>query len=260
MPHHTDDRLGDRAEPDPLLLFASEPEQAGAPPRVPEIPKEISKVTPPPEIDELRVRLDAAERALRESRKEVAALNREMANFVSAIKDIRPARPHRWAAAVGTAVAILIVAAAIGWLVTPSGAPPIVAAPAPEPEPIAEASDAPAPAPPPAPILQAAVATATPLLARDVIPKPQEIPLREPRKEYVGTLTVDAVPGGEVFINRKSVGKTPVRLTGLRAGSHLVWIERDGYRLWTRVVLVPADTVTHVNASLEAADPTTLSP
>ena len=78
---------------------------------------------------------------------------------------------------------------------------------------------------------------------------------------YVGTLSVDAVPGGgEVFINRKSVGKTPVRVTGLRAGSHLVWIEREGYRLWTRVVSVPADNVTRVSVALEADNTVAVRP
>jgi hypothetical protein len=71
-------------------------------------------------------------------------------------------------------------------------------------------------------------------------------------REYFGTLSVDAVPdGGEVFINRKSVGKTPALVTGLRAGSHLVWIERPGYRLWSRAVLVPADKVSRVSVALE---------
>ena len=37
-------------------------------------------------------------------------------------------------------------------------------------------------------------------------------------------------------------------LENLRAGSHLIWIERDGYRRWTRVVQVPADRVTRVSA------------
>ena len=38
--------------------------------------------------------------------------------------------------------------------------------------------------------------------------------------------------------NRKTVGSTPLRVEKLRAGSHLIWIERDGYRRWTRVVAV----------------------
>jgi hypothetical protein len=69
--------------------------------------------------------------------------------------------------------------------------------------------------------------------------------------KYVGTLAIDAEPGGDVFIDREPAGRTPVRLSNLRAGSHLVWISRDGYRRWTRVVQVPADRVTTLSAELE---------
>jgi hypothetical protein len=72
---------------------------------------------------------------------------------------------------------------------------------------------------------------------------------------FVGTLAIEAAPAGAaVYLNRERVGTTPLTLSGLRAGSHLVWIEREGYRRWTRVVLVPAHQVTKVNAELEALD------
>jgi hypothetical protein len=68
---------------------------------------------------------------------------------------------------------------------------------------------------------------------------------------YVGTLTIDASPPGEVFLNRKSVGHTPLRLDKLRAGSHLIWIQREGHRRWTRVVAVAADKISRVSAELD---------
>ena len=70
----------------------------------------------------------------------------------------------------------------------------------------------------------------------------------------MGTLTIDATPAGEVFINRQAAGRTPLRAENLRAGSHLIWIEREGYRRWTRVVAVPADRVTRVQADLDPLD------
>jgi hypothetical protein len=71
---------------------------------------------------------------------------------------------------------------------------------------------------------------------------------------YRGTLAVNADrPGAIVFLNRKSVGKAPVRIRNLRAGAHLVWVEHEGYRRWTRVVTVPAERVTRVSADLEPA-------
>jgi hypothetical protein len=68
---------------------------------------------------------------------------------------------------------------------------------------------------------------------------------------FVGTLTIDAEPAGEVFVNRRSAGRTPLRLDNLPAGSHLIWIEREGYRRWTRVVAVVADRVSRISASLD---------
>jgi hypothetical protein len=67
----------------------------------------------------------------------------------------------------------------------------------------------------------------------------------------MGTLSIDAAPAGNVFINRQPAGRTPLRAENLRAGSHLIWIERDGYRRWTRVVAVAADRVTRVTADLD---------
>jgi hypothetical protein len=73
---------------------------------------------------------------------------------------------------------------------------------------------------------------------------------------YKGTLTVNADrPGATVFVNRQNMGQAPVRIRNLRAGAHLVWIERDGYRRWTRVITVPAERVTRVSADLEPVGP-----
>lgn len=69
---------------------------------------------------------------------------------------------------------------------------------------------------------------------------------------YKGTLSVNADhPGAKVFVNRQIVGTAPVRVRNLRAGAHLVWVEREGYRRWTRVITVPAERVTRVSADLE---------
>ena len=54
-----------------------------------------------------------------------------------------------------------------------------------------------------------------------------------------------------MFLDRKYVGETPVQLTELRAGSHVVWIERDGYQRWTASVLVAADKQTQIAATLQ---------
>jgi hypothetical protein len=69
---------------------------------------------------------------------------------------------------------------------------------------------------------------------------------------FTGALAIDSEPvGAAVFVNQQPVGATPIHLTRLRAGSHLVWIVRDGYERWTRAVLVAADKETRVTATLQ---------
>ncbi len=71
---------------------------------------------------------------------------------------------------------------------------------------------------------------------------------------YVGVLSVvSEPPGGIAFVDGQQVGTTPLQLRRLRAGSHVVRIERDGYDRWTTAVLVPADRETRVSAKLEGA-------
>jgi hypothetical protein len=83
--------------------------------------------------------------------------------------------------------------------------------------------------------------------------KPARVPVERRARQgaYVGTLSVDAAPVGQVSIDRQAAGRTPLRAENLRAGSHLIWIEREGYKRWTRVVAVTADRVTRVSAKLE---------
>ena len=70
-------------------------------------------------------------------------------------------------------------------------------------------------------------------------------------QQFVGVLAVESVPtGAAVFINQQRVGETPLQLTQLRAGSHVIRIEQTGYERWTTAVLVPADKETRVSATL----------
>jgi hypothetical protein len=117
-------------------------------------------------------------------------------------------------------------------------------------EPAAEALPVEPPSPPPAVVSLAAAitppATAPAPAIAEERPRPAPTPVG-----YVGTLSIDAAPAGQVFIDRQPAGQTPLRVENLKAGSHLVWIEREGYRRFTRVVLVPADRVSRVSAELE---------
>jgi hypothetical protein len=70
--------------------------------------------------------------------------------------------------------------------------------------------------------------------------------------EFRGTLAVKSEPAGAaVIVNGEYRGETPLQVPGLRAGSHVIWIEGQGYRKWTGGVLVPADKVTEISVKME---------
>jgi archaellum component FlaC len=155
------------------------------------------------------------------------------------------ARSSRTASATGLAAIIGMGAALFGWVFIGDTSARLEAVPQPEQETVFVPVDQPvappaSPAPPPS---AAPVPVSVPVQSRATA--------EDKRVNYVGTLSVDAQPDGEVFVDRQSTGKTPLKLTNLRAGSHLIWVERDGYRRWTRVVQVPADRVTRLVADLE---------
>ena len=153
-----------------------------------------------------------------------------------------PSRPAPWRRAIA-AIVILLTAGAVFWGLTRLATYDLSEPPAVENE-TSTAGESPVVVePPPAPVVQAA-ATISP-------PPARAAPHQLVQRVYVGTLTIDAEPAGDVYLNRQNVGRTPVRLENLRAGSHLIWIEREGHRRWTRVVAVAADRVSRVSASLD---------
>jgi len=101
-------------------------------------------------------------------------------------------------------------------------------------------------------ILSAAVPTSgrsRPTTPPAVKAQPQNVSVRP--AGFIGTLAVQSdPPGAAVLVDRRRVGTTPIELPRLRAGSHLIWIEREGYQRWTASVLVPAEKLTRVRASL----------
>ena len=68
----------------------------------------------------------------------------------------------------------------------------------------------------------------------------------------LGTLVIESRPqGATVLVDGRQVGTTPMTLGDIRAGSHAVRIERDGYQIWTAPVKVTAGEQNRVTASLE---------
>jgi hypothetical protein len=257
------DYVDEPVDQDLLLAFETEPDTGNA--------QESS--------ESLDARVARLERELELSTSQVASLKSGLATLVAQNREIKKPSNHAVAAIAGLLIGVSIGIS--GWLLWSRDAAPVIqAAPAPapaaeqravapvvEPPVIALASATTSPAPQRTPVRDTtgpvrdtaarvrdvAVAvrdTAAP--ARD--PSRRAVPAKLPvstRTDYVGTLSIDAAPGGQVFINRQAAGVTPLRVSNLKAGSHLVWIERDGYRRWTRVVQVQADHVSRVSADLE---------
>jgi hypothetical protein len=205
-------------------------------------------------LEPLQKRIDVLERSLDRATKDVARLKSQVATLVGASRDIKKPSGSRVLPAIAGIVFGIALSASM-WIYGTSAEPIMVRAPAPTPP----AVEPPAPA---VPIAAAPVEVPAPIpVAMRVASTSAQAPARDESRAaarsipYVGTLSIDASPGGEVFLNRAHAGHTPLRLEHLKAGSHLVWIEHDGYRRWTKVVEVPADRVSRVFADLEPIPP-----
>jgi hypothetical protein len=268
------------------LLSSFDPEvPAVQPDALLEPPGPIIAVTVPSDrpsvVDTLSAKLDEVTRELERSRGEMSAMRGELATIVAKVRDIerpvaRNGAPHATRKPVGgvapdryqllrlATLVLLVFANAILWrpMLVPStvdSMQPVVGGV----HSIAQGRAQPI----------TAQSIAVPVVAPGTIAKllapVAEEPVSDPgafakrarnvaaarpnqSQKFLGTLAVQTDPAGAaVFINRQPVGETPLSLPALRAGSHLLWIERAGYQRWTRVVTVPADQVTSVSARLE---------
>jgi PEGA domain-containing protein len=71
---------------------------------------------------------------------------------------------------------------------------------------------------------------------------------------WSGSLSVDSHPAGaQVYIDGQLVGKTPVSLPQIQAGTHVIRLELDAYRGWSSSVRVVRGGRTRVTGSLEEA-------
>jgi hypothetical protein len=69
---------------------------------------------------------------------------------------------------------------------------------------------------------------------------------------FVGALTVESRPSGaRVFLDGALVGTTPLQLPEVRAGSHALMLEHDGYNRWSSAIRIVASETNRVTASLE---------
>jgi hypothetical protein len=80
-----------------------------------------------------------------------------------------------------------------------------------------------------------------------------QVPTQPPIGEtYTGSLVIESRPAGAtVYLDNRSVGRTPLTLNRINAGAHVVRLEREGYQNWSRSVRVVATEHNRVTASLE---------
>jgi hypothetical protein len=117
--------------------------------------------------------------------------------------------------------------------------PPVLEPAAVEPIPTPSLPPKTGPAPSP-PVIQAA--------ARPVAAQPQAPPATA---GFVGTLQIDSTPqGAQVFIDRRPVGATPLRMTDVSAGSHVIRLEAERHVPWASAIRVVANQQTDIRTIL----------
>jgi hypothetical protein len=83
---------------------------------------------------------------------------------------------------------------------------------------------------------------------------PSRAPARPPASSetFTGSIYVDSRPrGATVLLNGREVGTTPLQLSEIRAGSHVIRLELPGHQTWTSSTRVVAGQVARVTGSLE---------
>jgi hypothetical protein len=69
---------------------------------------------------------------------------------------------------------------------------------------------------------------------------------------FTGSLYVDSRPrGARVLVDGREVGTTPMQLSDVRAGTHVVRLELTNHRTWTASARVVSGQVARVTGSLE---------
>ncbi len=76
--------------------------------------------------------------------------------------------------------------------------------------------------------------------------------LRRAAVEFYGQLAVDSRPSGaRVFVDGRQLGVTPVVLSKVSAGSHVIRLDLEGYETWSTAVQVVAGERARISGSLE---------
>ena len=80
----------------------------------------------------------------------------------------------------------------------------------------------------------------------------EEKPL--PGAPFLGAITLESEPAGaQVFVDGRPIGLTPLLNWEVRAGSHVVRVESQGYSRWSSAVRVVTGNTLSVVATLQPA-------
>jgi hypothetical protein len=83
-------------------------------------------------------------------------------------------------------------------------------------------------------------------------PAPAAPPASQKPAVYTGSMYIDSRPrGARVLVNGKAVGTTPMRLSDLPVGSHVVRLELENHRVWSTSATVQAGQESRVTGSLD---------
>jgi PEGA domain len=120
-------------------------------------------------------------------------------------------------------------------------------------------------APPPAPVETTTVDTPSVPAASPPVRRPAQDPDRAPATQparttppaapEIGYLTVNADPFGNVFVDNRLAGETPIYTFRVPAGRHVVEIRREGYQTLVDTVLVGSGETVRINRVLTPRQP-----
>jgi hypothetical protein len=81
---------------------------------------------------------------------------------------------------------------------------------------------------------------------------PAQAPAAPAKDAFVGAITIDSSPvGAQVFLDGRPLGQTPVTASDMRAGSHVLRLDLDGYERWSAAVQVVTYKTVNVTAQLQ---------
>ena len=81
----------------------------------------------------------------------------------------------------------------------------------------------------------------------------EETTTKAPREAVNGSMTINAIPWAEIYINEKHYGTTPKTIETLKAGDYRVRLENPNYDVWTTKVAVRGGKTSGISHKFEGS-------